>query len=575
MSCSNRRTSGDFLRARLSSISANDTELISRASPGSQPGLWSARTCSRFQSGDLSPHSKIWAIGFVNSRPFVSIRDHVEHQSNIGDTPSDEFRKQLHELADWIADHREKIESIRVAPDDKPGAVLAKLSAQPPEQGESFEKILADIDQVIVPGMTHWEHPMFLGYFGWTTTGPGILSEILSAPLNVNAMTWRTCPAATELETLVVDWIRQWMHLPNEFGGVVFDTASVGVMHALAVAREEAAPPAAPKVAAATGSVRKRGLVAAGAPVFRIYASEQAHSSAEKAAIALGLGEENVRRVPVDAEFRMDAAALRDMIGQDRQQKFRPLALIATVGTTSTASVDPVPEIAQICRAEKLWLHIDGAYGAGFAIVPECRWITAGWSEADSIVVNPHKTLFVPLDFSVLYVRDLERLRRVFTLVPEYLRGDTVETQKNYMDYGIQLGRRFRALKAWMIFRSFGREGMAARLRECVRLANLFADWIKMDSRFELAAPVSMGVICFRFLAGDLDPPSSDCGVASKIDKLNSEIVERINVSGRAYLTQTKLHGRTVMRIGLGNVLTTEEHLAKAWEMIRNMAEDI
>src|ERR1700736_5662716 len=418
----------------------------------------------------------------------------------LGDIPPEIFRKQLHQLADWIADYREKIETLRVAPKAKPGAILAALPAEPPETGESFEKIFADIERLIVPGLVHWGHPMFLGYFGWTTTAPGILGEIITAPLNVNAMTWRTSPAATELETLVIDWLRQWLHLPKEFNGVVYDTASVGVMNAVALAREEAAP-----------SVRKRGLVAARAPVFRIYASEQAHSSAEKAAIALGLGEENVRRVPVDAEFRMDATALREMIGQDRQQKLRPLAVIATVGTTSTASVDPVPEIAQICRAEKLWLHIDGAYGAGFAIVPECRWITAGWSEADSIVVNPHKTLFVPLDFSVLYVRDLERLRRVFTLVPEYLRGDTVETQKNYMDDGIQLGRRFRALKAWMIFRSFGREGMAARLRECVRLANLFADWVKIDppsprlrragGRFELAAPVSMGVICFRFLA--------------------------------------------------------------------------
>jgi len=505
-------------------------------------------------------------------------------QQSLGDTPPDEFRRQLHTLADWIADYREKIESIRVAPNDEPGAILAKLPVEPPEQSEAFERIMADLNSLIVPGMTHWGHPMFLGYFGWTITGPGILGEMATAPLNVHAMTWRTSPAATELETLVVDWIRQWMHLPNEFGGVVFDTASVGVMHALAVAREEAAPLATPKVAAATegGSVRKRGLVASGAPVFRIYASEQAHSSAEKAAIALGLGEENVRRVPVDAEFRMDPAALREMIGQDRQQKLRPLAVIATVGTTSTASVDPVPEIAQICRAEKLWLHIDGAYGAGFAIVPECRWITAGWSEADSIVVNPHKTLFVPLDFSVLYVRDLERLRSVFTLVPEYLRGDTVETQKNYMDYGIQLGRRFRALKAWMIFRSFGRKGMAARLRECVRLANLFADWIKTDPPpprlrraghlFELAAPVNMGVVCFRVGAGggDADPNSE-----KKIDKLNSEIVERINASGRAYFTQTKLRDRTVMRIGLGNVLTTERHLREAWEMIRSVAIEL
>ena len=285
---------------------------------------------------------------------------------SLGDTSPEEFRRQLHELADWIADFRQNIGSLRVAPNDKPGAILAALPAEPPEEGEPFQEILGDVDRVIVPGMVHWSHPMFLGYFGWTTTAPAILGEMITAPLNVNTMTWRTCPAATELETLVVDWIRQWMDLPPEFGGVVYDTASVGVMHALAVAREEAAP-----------SVRKRGLVGAGAPVFRIYASEQAHSSAEKAAIALGLGEENVRRVPTDGEFRMDASALREMMVRDVRDNFKPLAVIATVGTTSTASVDPVPEIAKICRANKMWLHIDGAYGAGFAILPENKSLTA------------------------------------------------------------------------------------------------------------------------------------------------------------------------------------------------------
>jgi len=503
-------------------------------------------------------------------------------KQNLGDTSPDEFRRQLHELADWIADFRQNLGSLPVAPNDKPGAILAALPAEPPEEGEPFEKILGDIDQDIVPGMVHWSHPMFLGYFGWTTTAPAILGEIITAPLNVNAMTWRTCPAATELETLVVDWIRQWMHLPQEFGGVVYDTASVGVMHALAVAREEAAP-----------SVRKHGLVGAGAPVFRIYASEQAHSSAEKAAIALGLGEENVQRVPTDSHFRMNLGAMREMIARDvasRGRGIKPMAVIATVGTTSTASVDPVPEIATICRENKLWLHIDGAYGAGFAILPEKKSLTDGWSEADSIVVNPHKSLFVPLDFSVLYVRNLERLRRVFTLVPEYLRGDTVEAQKNYMDYGIQLGRRFRALKAWVIFRSFGREGMAARLREFVRLANLFADWINSDNGFELVAPVSMGVVCFRYIGSDPAFAGSHPSVSARpavapyltgrpnesdLDALNSEIVERINASGRAYLTQTKLHGRTVMRIGLGNVLTTEKHLGEAWEMIQETAKQL
>src|SRR5947208_6482140 len=264
---------------------------------------------------------------------------------DLGDTPPEEFRRQLHELADWIADYRQNIEALRVAPNDKPGAILAALPAQPPENRETFEKILGDIDRLIVPGMVHWGHPMFLGYFGWTTTAPGILGEIITAPLNVNAMTWRTSPAATELETLVIDWIRQWMHLSPEFGGVVYDTAPVGVMHALAVAREEAAP-----------STRKRGRVGARAPVFRIYASQQAHSSAEKAAIALGLGEENVRRVAVDALLCMDVRALREMIAHDVREKFTPLAVVATVGTTSTASVDPVPEISKVCRENKMCL---------------------------------------------------------------------------------------------------------------------------------------------------------------------------------------------------------------------------
>jgi aromatic-L-amino-acid decarboxylase len=243
--------------------------------------------------------------------------------------------------------------------------------------------------------------------------------------------------------------------------------------------------------------------------------------------------------------------------------------------------VDPVPQIARICRRFKLWLHIDGAYGAGFAILPECQSLTAGWSEADSIVVNPHKSLFVPLDFSVLYVRDIDRLRRVFTLVPEYLRGDTLDAQKNYMDYGIQLGRRFRALKAWFVFRSFGREGIAARLREHIRLAKLFAHWLKDDSRFKLAAPLSLGIVCFRFVGAAAPSPRASiaargrAGSTDRIDRINSEIVERINASGRAYLTHTKLCGQTVMRIGIGNVLTTEEHLRKAWDLIRETASEM
>jgi aromatic-L-amino-acid decarboxylase len=362
---------------------------------------------------------------------------------------------------------------------------------------------------------------------------------------------------------VVIDWLRHWVGLSDEFGGVIYDTASVGIMHALAVAREEVAP-----------ATRKLGLTDRNLPQLRIYTSDQAHSSAEKAAIALGVGEQNVIRISSDVQFRMDVNSLGQKIAEDLRNGLQPMAVIATVGTTSTASVDPIGDIAKLCREAKIWLHIDAAYGGGFAMVPEYEWLRKGWELADSIVINPHKTVFVPLDFSVLYVRDLERLRRVFSLVPEYLRGDTVEAEKNYMDYGIQLGRRFRALKAWVIWRSLGRAGVVARLREQIRLTDLLVDWIKSDDRFELSAQPSMGVVCFRFIAGigDAGAGSPTPATADRLDQLNSDIVERINASGRAYLTQTKLRGRTVMRIGLGNVLTTEEHLRKGWELIRETA---
>jgi aromatic-L-amino-acid/L-tryptophan decarboxylase len=493
------------------------------------------------------------------------MKDRQEHSpgesEQVGDVPSEIFRKQLHQLADWIADYREKIAERPIAPNVQPGEIVSQLDRDPPEIGTPFDKIFTDIDRVIVPGVAHWAHPQFMSYFGCTTTNPGILAEMITGALNVNAMTWRNGPAATELETLVLDWLRHWLGLPKEFSGVVYDTASISTMHALAAAREEVAP-----------NTRKLGLSGRGFPTFRIYTSDQAHSSVEKGAIAIGIGEENVVRVPTDADFRMDVAALRAMIARDQHDKFKPLAAVATVGTTSTASVDPILEIGKICRDYKMWLHIDGAYGAGLALLPECKWIAKGWGEADSIVINPHKMLFVPLDFSALYVRDINRLRRIFALVPEYLHlRDPDNTEINYMDYGVQLGRRFRALKAWMVWRTFGRAGLAARIREHLRLANLLADWIKRDKRFELASPVVMPVVCFRFVGTPktkIDPPEAD-----KIDMLNSEIVEGINASGRAYLTQTKLHGRTVMRIGFGNILTTEEHLRKVWELILEAVE--
>ncbi len=475
---------------------------------------------------------------------------------DLGDVSPAIFREQLHRLADWIADYREQIAERRIAPNDKPGAILARLNRAAPENAAGLDEIFADIDRVIVPGVAHWAHPQFMSYFGCTTTSTGILAEMMTGALNVNAMTWRTSPAATELETLVLDWLRQWLGLSEQFAGVVYDTASISTMHALATAREQAAP-----------STRKQGLSGRGLPGFRIYTSSQAHSSVEKGAIAIGIGEDNVRRIGCNADFRMDVLALRKMVASDLRNGFKPLAVVATVGTTSTASVDPVPQIAQVCREHEMWLHIDGAYGAGLALLPECKWVAAGWNEADSIVINPHKMLFIPFDFSALYVRDIARLRRLFTLAPEHLHlRDPVGAEINYMDYGVQLGRRFRALKAWVVWRAFGREGLAARIREHLRLAKLLADWIENDERFELSAPVVMGVVCFRFKAGADD---------QKIDMVNSSVVERINASGRAYLTQTKLRGRTVMRIGLGNVLTTEQHLRNIWKLIQATATEV
>lgn len=470
--------------------------------------------------------------------------------TELGDIPPDTFRKHLHQLADWIADYREHIAERPIAPNAKPGAVLAQLDPAPPESGVPLDQILSDVERIIVPGVAHWAHPQFMSYFGCTTTSPGILAEMITAALNVNAMTWRTSPAATELETLVLNWLREWLGLPDEFSGVVYDTASISTMHALAAAREEASI-----------SVRTLGLSGRSElPIFRIYVSDQAHSSVEKGAIALGLGEHNVRRLASDSQFRMIVTSLREAVASDLRHGFKPLAVVATVGTTSTASVDPVPEIAEVCAQHQMWLHLDAAYGGGLALLPEHKSVTDGWAEADSLVINPHKMLFVPFDFSALYVRDIDRLRRVFTLTPEYLHlRDPAGAEINYMDYGVQLGRRFRALKAWIVWRTFGREGIAARIREHVRLAQIFASWVREDPRWEISAPVMMGVVCFRLKNAD----------DKLADQKNSATVATINASGNAYLTQTKLRGRIVMRLGLGNILTTEEHVRRVWEIIR------
>jgi aromatic-L-amino-acid decarboxylase len=473
---------------------------------------------------------------------------------SLGDLPEEEFRKALRQAAEWVADYRSKIEQRAISPAGKPGDVSATLPSTIPKMPVPIETVMADFERLIVPNLVHWGHPAFLGYFGSTTTAPGILGEMMAATLNVSAMTWATSPAATELESVVLRWLREMLRLPEEFFGVVYDTASVATLHALAAARESLQL-----------NIRNLGLTGrSDLPRLRIYASDQAHSSIVKAAITLGIGEVNVKRIDTDDLFRMDLNSLKLAVQQDRSAGYMPLAVVATVGTTSAAAVDPIPEIAAFCKAEKIWLHVDAAYGGAIALLPEGRHLMEGVATADSVVVNPHKWLFVPLDFSTLYTTHPHLLREVFSLVPEYLRGDAEQSEINYMDYGIQLGRRFRALKAWMVFSAFGETGLVARIREHIRLARLFATWVENDADFELLAPVQMGVVCFRAVCEE-----DGDGLLERTNDLNRSVVKSVNATGRAYLTHTVLGENVAMRVAMGNVLTTERHLAHVFELIK------
>ena len=476
----------------------------------------------------------------------------------LGDLPPQEMREHLHRMADWVADYRERVAELAIVPSVRPGDVGAGMTASMPVTGDAISRILDDLDTVVMPGVVHWGHPAFLGSFGSTSNGPALLGEIVAAALNVSAMTWKTSPAATELEQRVLEWIRELLGLPVNLFGIVYDTASIAILHALAVARERA-----------TSNMRARGMAGrSDIPVLRVYASDQAHSSIDKAMVMLGLGETNLVRIPTDDVFRMDVQALQRAMTDDAEHGRRAMAVVATVGTTSTASVDSVAEIAAVARSFGAWLHVDAAYGGAMAALPEARWILSGADEADSIVINPHKWLFVPLDFSALYVREPEALRAVFANTPEYLRGDASMRDDaavvNYMDYGIQLGRRFRALKAWMVFRAFGSEGIVSRIREQCRLAESFAERVRQTPAFNLTAPVTMAVVCFRH---EPEGMSSDA-----TDDHNAQIVERVNATGMAYLTHTRLIDRTSMRVGVGNMQTTEAHLEQVWQCVVEQA---
>ncbi|HEY9404475.1 MAG TPA: pyridoxal-dependent decarboxylase, partial [Pyrinomonadaceae bacterium] len=410
---------------------------------------------------------------------------------STGDMSAEEFRRHGHALIDWISDYFTEIEARPVLAQVRPRELVEKLPAAPPATGEPMEAILADVDRLIAPALTHWNHPSFFAYFATSTSAPGIFGELLSAAFDVKSLLWRTAPAAAELEEVALSWLRQMLGLPAAFAGVIYDTASVSSLHAIAAARENL-----------NLDIREQGLSGrADLPLLRVYASEHAHSSIDKAAIALGLGQRALRKIPTDAEFRMDPEALARAVAEDRRDGLLPFCVVATVGTTSTTSIDPVARVADICEQQGLWLHVDAAYAGSAGIVPELRpLVLDGCERADSLTLNPHKWLFTPFDLSVLYCRRIEVLHRAFSLVPEYLRTPAAETEgvRNGADYGVQLGRRFRSLKLWMILPYFGHDGLAARIREHCRLARLFASWVEDSPDWELLAPVPLSVVCFR-----------------------------------------------------------------------------
>ena len=476
--------------------------------------------------------------------------------NQLGDMSKEQFRRYGHELIDWIADYFDHIEEFPVLAPVEPGELKSKLPSSPPQQGEPMDQIIRDIDRLIVPAVTHWCHPSFFAYFATSTSGPGILGELLTAAFDNKGILWRTSPASAELEEVALDWLRQMMGLDAGMTGIIYDTASVSSMHAIAAARE-----------GVEQRIREEGMSGRpDLPLLRVYVSEHAHSSIEKGVITLGHGQRGLRKIPTDKDFRMDAKALAAAIEEDKRDGFIPFCIVATVGTTSTSSIDPIKEIVPIGEEHTMWLHVDAAYAGSAAVVPELRYILDGCQRADSIVVNPHKWLFTPFDCSVLYTRHMDLLGRAFSLVPEYLRTPEQANVRSGSDYGIQLGRRFRALKLWMVIRYFGHEGLAARIREHCRLAKLFASWVEESPDWELMAPTPLALVCFRACLSV--PGESEEIRAKRLDGLNEAIMHGVNATGKALFSHTKLNDKLTLRLSIGNIRTTEEHVRQVWELM-------
>ena len=475
------------------------------------------------------------------------------------------FRAAAHAVVDRMADYLQTVETRPVFPAIEPGSLRPQFPAAAPEAPEPIDTILADYARLIEPNATHWQHPGFLAYFATTASGPGILGEMLTAVLGQNPMLWRTSPIGTELEEVVVDWLRQALGLPDGFDGLLTDTASTSTLIALAAAREAAGTDAAARGLAA------RGDLGAG---LRVYASAEAHSSVEKACMTLGLGRASLVRVPVNARFEMDVDALGRAIAEERASDYRPIAVVATVGTTSSTSVDPVAPIADVAAREGLWLHVDAAYAGVVAMLPERRAPFAGWERADSIVINPHKWLFTPLDASLLLTRRMPDLRAAFSLVPEYLRTlDRAAPVRDYSEYTPQLGRRFRALKLWIQLRWFGLEGLRARIDRHLALAAELASTIDTDPDWELLAPVPFSTVCFRWRPASL-ADREDSEVADFLDAANAEIMDVVNRTGEVFLSHTRLAGRFTIRIAVGNLRTEARHVERAWSLLRAAAAE-
>jgi aromatic-L-amino-acid decarboxylase len=487
----------------------------------------------------------------------------AQQRSGLNDMDSASFRAAAHAAVDIMADYLEGIRDRSVMPQVEPGTLRPLFPVAPPESPESIEAILADYQRLFEPNVTHWQHPRFLAYFASSGSGPGIIGEMLTAVLNSNPMLWRTSPVGTELEQVVVDWIRQALGLPDGFDGLFTDTASTSTMLALAAARQAAGIDAAAKGLPGRADV----------PQLRVYCSMEAHSSIEKAAMTLGLGRAGVAKIPTNDRFELRLDALEEAIAADKAAGVRPIALVGTIGTTSTTSVDPIAGMARIAAREGIWLHVDAAYAGVVAIIPELRGQFEGWDAADSIVTNLHKWWFAPVDASVLLTRRMPVLRDAFSLVPEYLRTlDREGPIRDYNEYTPTLGRRLRALKLWMHLRYFGLDGLRRRIEYHLELASRFAAWVDADADFERMAPVPFSTICFRYRPDSLVAREDEPGMAEKIDDLNVRLMDSVNRTGQAFLSHTRVNGRLTIRVAISNLRIEDSDLELVWEVVRREA---